>query len=207
MSLKKVEEVILTIEGAAFKGKGIGKLDGMAIFVPGTMPGDEVKARIIKRKKNYREAKLLEILSPSPDRIELDVAITGEEVALVLHRTRLEAPLPQRSRAPLAVIDIGHEPSPQRLEYGAHRLSMSRCHQQVAMIGHQHIGMHGAPMVAGRPAQPVEINPVVIVVEEDGLPVVAPLHHVDRYAREEETPFARHWAVSRLERSYLSIPQ
>ncbi len=70
MSLKKGAEVSLTIEGAAFKGKGVGKIDGLAIFVPGTMPGDIVKARIIKRKKNYREAKLLEIEQPSPDRID-----------------------------------------------------------------------------------------------------------------------------------------
>lgn len=70
MSLKKGAEVSLTIEGAAFKGKGVGKIDGLAIFVPGTMPGDVVKARIIKRKKNYREAKLLEIEQPSTDRID-----------------------------------------------------------------------------------------------------------------------------------------
>ncbi len=69
MALKKGDEISLTIEGAAFKGKGIGKLDGMAVFVHGTMPGDEVRARIIKRKKNFREAKLLEILTPSVDRI------------------------------------------------------------------------------------------------------------------------------------------
>ncbi len=70
MALKKGEEVSLSIEGAAFKGKGIGKVDGMAVFVHGSMPGDEVRARIIKKKKNYREGKLLEILTPSPDRIE-----------------------------------------------------------------------------------------------------------------------------------------
>ncbi len=70
MALKKGEEITLQIEGAAFKGKGIGKVDGMAVFVTGTMPGDQVRARIIKRKKNFREAKLLEILEPSSDRIE-----------------------------------------------------------------------------------------------------------------------------------------
>ena len=70
MALKKGEEITLKIEGAAFKGKGIGKIEGMAVFVPGTMPGDLIKARIIKRKKSYREAKLLNILEPSADRIE-----------------------------------------------------------------------------------------------------------------------------------------
>ena len=69
MALKKGTEVTLTIEGAAFKGKGVGKLEGMAVFVNGTAPGDTVKARIIKKKRNYCEGKLLEITEPSPDRI------------------------------------------------------------------------------------------------------------------------------------------
>lgn len=70
MSLKKGAEVELEIDSAAFKGKGIGKVDGLAVFVPNTAPGDRVKARIIKKKKNYREAKLLEVLEEGPERIE-----------------------------------------------------------------------------------------------------------------------------------------
>lgn len=70
MALKKGEEVTLTIESAAFRGKGVAKVDGLAVFVYGTAPGDVVKARIIKKKKNYREAKLLEVLEPSSDRIK-----------------------------------------------------------------------------------------------------------------------------------------
>lgn len=70
MALKKGQEVELDIIDAAFKGKGLAKVDGLAVFVPGTTPGDKVMARIIKKKKKYREAKLLEILEPSPHRIE-----------------------------------------------------------------------------------------------------------------------------------------
>jgi len=68
-SLKKGTEITLEIVDAAFKGKGVAKVNGLAVFVPGTMPGDVVRARIIKRKKSYREAKVLELLEPSPDRI------------------------------------------------------------------------------------------------------------------------------------------
>lgn len=68
-SLKKGTEITLEIVDAAFKGKGVAKVNGLAVFVPGTMPGDVVRARIIKRKKSYREAKMLELLEPSPDRI------------------------------------------------------------------------------------------------------------------------------------------
>ncbi|MEL7834736.1 23S rRNA (uracil(1939)-C(5))-methyltransferase RlmD [Fodinibius sp. Rm-B-1B1-1] len=70
MAFKKGEDVELTIDSAAYKGKGIGKIDGLAVFVPNTAPGDRVKARIIKKKKSYLEAKLLDVLEPGPHRIE-----------------------------------------------------------------------------------------------------------------------------------------
>jgi 23S rRNA (uracil1939-C5)-methyltransferase len=68
--LKKGTETELTIEGVAFEGKGIAKVDGLAVFVPNTTPGDRIRARITKRKKNYREGKLLEVLEEGPRRIE-----------------------------------------------------------------------------------------------------------------------------------------
>ncbi len=70
MSLKKGSEVTVEIVDAAFKGKGVGKVEGVAVFVPGTAPGDVVRARIVNRKKSHKEGKLLEILQASPDRIE-----------------------------------------------------------------------------------------------------------------------------------------
>lgn len=69
ISLKKGAELTLEIESTAFKGKGIAKIQGLAIFVPDTMPGDIVRARITKRRKSYREAKVLELITPSKDRI------------------------------------------------------------------------------------------------------------------------------------------
>jgi hypothetical protein len=47
-------------------------------------------------------------------------------------------------------------------------------------------------MLARGPSQPVEVNPVVAVVENDSLSVVAALHDMDRHARKEETAFPRH---------------
>lgn len=70
MALKKGHTEEFLIESTAFKGKGVAKHDGIAVFIPNTAPGDRVRARIVKKKKKYREAKLLEILEPSPKRIE-----------------------------------------------------------------------------------------------------------------------------------------
>lgn len=70
MPLKKGTETELIIEATAFEGKGIAKVDGLAMFVPNTTPGDHVKIRITKSKKKYREGKLVELLEPGPRRIE-----------------------------------------------------------------------------------------------------------------------------------------
>src|SRR5689334_17301258 len=45
-------------------------MDGYVLFVQGAVPGDRVRARVTKRKRAYAEARVVELLDPSPDRIE-----------------------------------------------------------------------------------------------------------------------------------------
>lgn len=68
--MKKGTEVILDIEKFADRGKSLARRDGYVVFVAGAVPGDRVRARVFKRKKNYAEARLLEVLTPSPLRTE-----------------------------------------------------------------------------------------------------------------------------------------
>jgi 23S rRNA (uracil1939-C5)-methyltransferase len=63
------DELELTIDTLAFGGAGVARTDGYVVFVPGTVPGDRVRAVIGKRKRAYAEAQVTEILSPSLDRI------------------------------------------------------------------------------------------------------------------------------------------
>lgn len=73
MSVKKNDIVRLKITSTTAEGNGVGKTeDGMTVFVPLTVPGEEIEARIIKAKKTYAIGKLESILSPSPYRIEAD---------------------------------------------------------------------------------------------------------------------------------------
>ena len=67
--VKKGRILDIEITAAAFEGKGLGKVDDYAVFVKNTAPGDQVRVRIIKKKKKYAEGILLELLTPSPDRI------------------------------------------------------------------------------------------------------------------------------------------
>ena len=68
--VKRGGEYELKIEDLAFGGKGVARLENYVIFVKDALPGELVKARIAKRKKDFAEAYLLEILQPSPYRIE-----------------------------------------------------------------------------------------------------------------------------------------
>jgi 23S rRNA (uracil1939-C5)-methyltransferase len=62
--------VRLTIDDIAFGGKGVARHEGKVVFVPFTIPGEEVAVRIVKQKKNFAEAELLAVEKSSPNRVE-----------------------------------------------------------------------------------------------------------------------------------------
>ncbi len=68
--MKKDDLIELTIEDLGVDGEGIGKVDGMAIFVKDAVPGDRVQAKVMKMKKSYGYARLMQVLDPSPERME-----------------------------------------------------------------------------------------------------------------------------------------
>lgn len=67
--MRKGDEIEIEIEKFADRGKSLARLGGYVVFVNGAVPGDRVKARIIRKKKKYAEARLLEVLSPSALRV------------------------------------------------------------------------------------------------------------------------------------------
>ena len=70
MEYRKNEMVTLKIEDCGVDGEGIGKADGFTIFVKDAVIGDVITAKIIKARKNFGYGRLMEILEPSPDRVE-----------------------------------------------------------------------------------------------------------------------------------------
>ena len=63
-------EVVLTIDSLAHGGAGVARHNDFVYFVPYTVPGDKIRARVLRFKKNYAEARRLEVLSPGPSRIK-----------------------------------------------------------------------------------------------------------------------------------------
>jgi len=70
MPVKKGTVLDVDITAVAFGGQGLARVGGLAVFVDQAVPGDRVRIRVYQKKKNYARARTLELLAPSPDRIE-----------------------------------------------------------------------------------------------------------------------------------------
>ena len=68
--MQKNDMVTVTIEDMGTSGEGIGKVDGYALFIKDAIIGDVVEAKIMKAKKNYGYARLMNILAPSEYRVK-----------------------------------------------------------------------------------------------------------------------------------------
>ena len=68
--MKKDDVIEVKIEDMGVDGEGIGKADGITLFIKDAVIGDVVQAKIMKMKKSYGYARLLEVLTPSPYRVE-----------------------------------------------------------------------------------------------------------------------------------------
>ncbi len=69
MAVLKNQDYIVTIEDLSVEGEGIGKVEGFPLFVKDTVIGDVAKVRAIKVKKNYGYGRLMEVITPSKDRV------------------------------------------------------------------------------------------------------------------------------------------
>jgi 23S rRNA (uracil1939-C5)-methyltransferase len=62
-------ELELEIDSLAQGGRGVARTDGYVVFVSGALPGDRVRARLVRSKRDYAEAKTVELLRPSSERL------------------------------------------------------------------------------------------------------------------------------------------
>ena len=70
LPVTKNQEVEMEIIDLTHEGTGVGRVDGFTLFVPQAIPGEYVKAKVLKLKKNFGYAKLLEIIRESPERVQ-----------------------------------------------------------------------------------------------------------------------------------------
>ena len=84
------DELELTIDTLAYGGAGVARLEGYVVFVQGAIPGDRVRAVVGKSKRGYAEARTLEVLDASPDRIEPVADHPGAAWQVIPYERQLE---------------------------------------------------------------------------------------------------------------------
>ncbi len=72
-----IDTTEIVIEKLVAGGEGLGFLDGKAVFVPGTLPGEKVRVRLTQRHRDFDRASLLSVLVSSPARQEPPCALAG----------------------------------------------------------------------------------------------------------------------------------
>ncbi|MBB3111953.1 23S rRNA (uracil1939-C5)-methyltransferase [Paenibacillus phyllosphaerae] len=66
----KNDVVTVDIVGLTHEGEGVGRADGFTLFIQGALPGERVRAKVLKVKKQYGYAKMQELMTASPDRTD-----------------------------------------------------------------------------------------------------------------------------------------
>ena len=69
-AIRKGQLLDLHIDRLNYGGQGVARHNGFVVFVPRTVPGEEVRARVVRRKRQFAVAEVEEILEAAPQRIE-----------------------------------------------------------------------------------------------------------------------------------------
>jgi 23S rRNA (uracil1939-C5)-methyltransferase len=72
--LTKDQELELRVDSLAYGGNGVARTNGFVVFVRRGLPGDKVRARVTKVKRNHAEALALEVLEPGAQRVDAPCA-------------------------------------------------------------------------------------------------------------------------------------
>lgn len=124
--MKKNEIVELDITDLSYEAMGVAHYEGMTIFVNNALPGEKIKAKLLKIKKNFAFAKIEKIIKESPDRVNVKLnqwVQTGlASLAHIKYDKQLEFKRNQvvnlLHKADLDKIEVGQTlPSPQEVGY------------------------------------------------------------------------------------------
>lgn len=72
------QEIDVEIQSLTNLGSGVARVDGWVVFIPFCLPGEKVRARVFRNDKNCSHADLVEVLVPSPDRVDPRCPLFGD---------------------------------------------------------------------------------------------------------------------------------
>lgn len=72
------QQLDVRIDNLTNEGAGVARVDGWVVFVPFVLPGELVRCRVYRNHKNFSEADLVEVLEPSPERVDPQCVLFGQ---------------------------------------------------------------------------------------------------------------------------------
>ena len=162
--LRAMRSVELQIQDVAFGGKGVARDGGKAIFIPYTIDGEKVSARIVREKKSFAEADLEQLIEASPNRVTPECPYFGRCGGCVYQHMSYEHQLGIKARQVEQNLKrIGHldfvpmqpiVPSPNEYEY-RNRITV---HAENGVIGYYRRDVHQLIDVERCPIARPEVN-------------------------------------------------
>jgi 23S rRNA (uracil1939-C5)-methyltransferase len=95
---KRGEILSLTIDDLAFGGEGVGRADGYVVFVPGGLPGDRLRVRLVQVRSRFGRGAIEAIEEPSPQRVEAPCPYFGRCGGCRLQHVAYPAQLAYKSK-------------------------------------------------------------------------------------------------------------
>jgi hypothetical protein len=113
-----------------------------------------------------------------PDGVQLDVAITGQQISIVRYQARFIAPLKESTSPPILLIEIPYVLATDCLHHPGETIGMTGGGQKVYVVGHIYPGMYRHIITLGVFSQPMSINRPIIIAAKDNLSIVTTLNNV-----------------------------
>jgi len=150
---KRGEILSLTIDDLAFGGEGVGRADGYVVFVPGGLPGDRLRVRLVQARSRFGRGVIDAVEEPSPQRVE--------------------APCPYFGRC--GGCRLQHMAYPAQLAYKAKQVAAAL--QRLGGL----IGIEVRPIIGAEETFGYRNKMEFTVARSPKAPLVVGLHEADRY--------------------------
>lgn len=108
------EPIEARIESLTHEGRGLAHVDGKAVFVHGALPGERVRFKLTNRQRNYDEGAVVDVLEPSPLRVEPGCAHFGLCGGCSLQHMEPAAQIAEKQRTLMDVLARIGKVSPER---------------------------------------------------------------------------------------------
>ena len=93
MELLKNDIIECPIDNLGIHGEGIAHVEGKTVFIKGALPGERVRAGIVFSRPTFCDARLIDVITPSPDRVSPDCPVAGKCGGCALRHMTYDAEL------------------------------------------------------------------------------------------------------------------